>query len=260
MLSFIPFLLKGALSLGVLAYVFTLFYFREKPYQTLYLAYQDSKIKDPERFDRYGFWLYCGLMGSGKTVSMTEYIYRMKQKYPKLHIAGNFTHALLDETFQTWQDLIKIQNPLGVKYGVLIAFDEIHLTFASDNWKSAPDNLLEYISMGRKNHKQIIASSQVYNRVNKKLREQTNYIVECKTILNRWTFNKAFITEEYMVNADLKDSGRMKRDNSWKYNFVQTNHLRDLFDSYELIADLYQPKSDLISISDLVEAVNNSQA
>lgn len=253
-------MIKNVLIFIALAsFLWATIYFKAKPYQALYLFFQDLRKIDPDRFPKYGFWLYAGLMGSGKTVSMTEYIYRMKEQYPKLHVAGNFTHGLIDETFETWQELLKIKNPIDVKYGVLIAFDEIHLTFESGSWKSAPDNLLEYISMARKNHKQIIATSQVFNRVNKKLREQTNYVIECKTVFNRWTFNKAFLTQDYAVNNEQGDSGMRKRSRAWRYNFVQTNKIRDLFDSYELLTDIETGAKKTISIDDLIEVVSNAQ-
>lgn len=239
----------------IFGFIWFTLYFRQKPYQALYLFISDLRRINPEHYPEYGFWLYSGLMGSGKTVSMTEYIIRMKEKYPKLYVVGNFTHSYIDKSFTTWQEIADITNPLGAEYGTLICFDEIHLTFQSDNWKSAPDNLLEHISMGRKNHRHIIASSQVFTRVNKKLREQTNYVIECNTYLNRWTFNKAFLTEEYMVNAELMDKGMRKRNRAWRYNFVQTKKIRDSFDTYELLSKL-EPKKDLISVKDLVDSID----
>lgn len=252
MLENILYLIKG---LFIAFFIFILMLYRQKPFQVLYYLFKDIKKFDKEEYTNYGFWLYTGLMGSGKTISIAEYIIKIKKQYPKLYVAGNFTHSLIDKNFETWQEMVEVKNPLGTKYGVLIVFDEIHLTFASENWKSAPDNLLETISMSRKNHRHIIASSQVFSRVNIKLREQTNYIIECATILNRWTFNKAFYTHDYLVNADLKDSGIRKRKHQWTYNFVQTDTIRNSYDTYELLEEL-KPKSDLISLGKLAEALN----
>ena len=231
-----------------------------KPYHTAYLYIKDMMKRDKEAYPNFGFWLYSGLGGTGKTVAMVEYAHRMKKQYPKLWVvSGIKSLKFADEYITKWEDVITVQNPNGVKYGVLILFDEIQLTMASDKWKNAPDNLLEYVSQQRKFYKHVIASSQVFERVNIKLREQTNYVVEVSNIAKRWIFLKAFHTIDYMVNGELKDNGMKKRQRSWRHNFIATDTIRALYDTYETQVDLNTKEKKTIAIDDLLKVLEDSK-
>lgn len=225
-------LIKVALIIGFI--IFTIV-FKEKPYHAIYLAFKDFMKRDKEAFPLYGVHFYVNSMGAGKTISVTEKALRLRKQYPKLYIVSNYEITCADRYFTNYHELVDLQNPLGEKYGVLILFDEIHLTFSSENWKNAPDGLLEYIAMRRKEKTLILGTSQVFGRIDKKLREQCTVVVECVTYLNRWTFNKAFRVEDYLVNSELKDSGNKKRKRLYRYNFVQTNKIREAYDSYALV-------------------------
>lgn len=226
--------------LYIFLFILVLFIFmlRKKLFPFFYYLFLDLKHFDKTKFKGFGFWLFVGLGGSGKTMAMVEYLTRMKNKYPHLKVYTNFDYKLADGKINNWEDLINYENGDD---GIIFGFDEIQLTFNSQQWDSAPQNLLEYVSQQRKLHKQIVASSQVFNRVNIILREQTNLVIECATLANRWTFIKAFHTPDYLLNGDLKDNGR-KRSRAWRYNFIQTDYLRSLYDTYEIMVKLKTTK------------------
>lgn len=232
------------LSIIILIFVWFSLAFRSKPYKALYLKLKDTKKIDKEEYPHFGFWLYTGLGSSGKSISMVEFAKKQKEKYPNLYIASGIKSLTFADIYlDHWQQVIDIRNPKGDKYGVLILFDEIQLTLNSQKWKSAPENLLEYVSQQRKLYKHIIASSQVFNRVNVILREQSNYIIECRSLVGkRWIFNSAFDTATYNLNGDKKDEGQKKRKRAWKYNFVATDEIRNLYDTYETQINLYREK------------------
>ncbi|MGC4439531.1 hypothetical protein ABXW85_17090, partial [Streptococcus suis] len=52
-----------------------------------------SRIKNGQDFREYGLTLYCGRQGAGKTMAMTEYLERMRKKYPKAIICTNFGYV-----------------------------------------------------------------------------------------------------------------------------------------------------------------------
>lgn len=212
-----------------------------KPFISTFLAIKDFILLDKKKFRGYGFWLYCGLGGSGKTLSMVEYLNRMHFKYPKVKIYTNFNYKYADGKIESWRDLIESENGDD---GMIFGFDEIHLTFASQNWADCPSNMLDYISQQRKLRKQIVASSQVFTRIDKKLREQTNYVIECKSILmGRWIFNRAFHTEEYLANDEKGDKGQKKRNRAWRYNFIAWDKIRNSYDTMQLMKQLHTGKS-----------------
>lgn len=244
----IQFLLFLFLSISFICFTF---FFGAKPYIFLYLTFRDLlkkikyniKHKEEKKFNKYGFHIYCGLGGKGKTLSIVKQLEEYREQYPKLWIVTNFKCQLADQHLNSWEDLVNIENPNGIEYGVVFAFDEIHLTLNSDSFKSRPDDLLEYISQQRKLRKQILASAQVFNRVDKVLREQTNLVIECNNLFGRWVFNKAFLTEEYLLNAELKDNGIRKRQRAWRKNFIATDSLYKLYDTHEVMKPLFKNKS-----------------
>lgn len=240
----------------------------------IYLCIKDLIKMDKRRFKGYGFWLFCGLGGSGKTLSLAWYLFRMKKRYPKLKIYTNFRFKYSDGLINGWEDIINLENYELIeisreeyqkkidkmeveevlkkddKYylkrhnGIIFGFDEIHLTFASHKWENCPDNMLEYISQQRKLHKQIIGTAQVFTRVDIKLREQANYVVECKAIGGRWVFNKYFIREEYEANGNLGDKGTKKRRRKKRYSFIAYDYIRELYDTMQTMVDLKQGKTN----------------
>lgn len=241
-----------------------------KPEISLSLWIKDLLHSDHRYFNGFGFWLFCGLGGSGKTLSIVEYLDRMSRRYPYTMIYTNFKCDVANGYIDDWQNILDLENYSlrrcdletfqktaecnrfcygghyyeKVHYGIIFGFDEIHLTFASQRWENAPDNVLEYISQQRKLHKQIVASSQVFTRVDKKLREQTNFVVECKTIFGgRWVFNRYFNTPEYLANDEKMDKGTRKRRRAKRYSFVATDRLRDLYDTFQIMYDLKEGKS-----------------
>jgi len=243
-----------------LAFVIFHAIYRLKPYIAIYLIIKDLITNKDliKNYQGYGFWLFCGLGGSGKSISMVEYAYRQHLRYPKLWIvSGLKSLSFANEYIDNWNDIVECENPNGVENGVLILLDEIHLTLSSDKWKNAPDNLLAYVSQQRKFHKHILSTSQVYERVNIKLREQTNYIIECVNLGNRWFFNKAFHTMDYAVNRDLKDNGMKKRTRAWRYNFIGTDQVRSLYDTYEIQIELDKQNKNIIDVERLVQLIND---
>lgn len=266
-------LLKIVLVIAVLAFVGWNVWLKGKPIISIALFIKDRLTRDREVYPGYGFWLFCGLGGSGKTLSVVEYVSRMKQQYPKMKVYSNFYLEFADGQIADWQDIINLENfewkeiskdkydkllrsvPQELMtqdglyyqkhhYGIIFAFDEIHLTFASDKWKDCPDGMLEYISLQRKRHKHIIGTSQVFTRIDIKLREQTNFVVECSNLFGgRLIFNKYFNTCDYLSNGEKGDSGMRKRKRKKRYTFVAYDRIRDLYDTNQIVTELQKGKS-----------------
>lgn len=253
-----------------------------KPLICFYFVVLDFIKRDRKIFRGYGFLVFVGLGGSGKTLSMVNYLREQKKKYPKVKIFTNFDCIYSDGKIDSWVDIIDAENfetieidkkeydrlvlnndisniySVGsdgadgepvlyykkVHYGVIFGFDEIHLTFNSTKWQDCPENFLEYISQQRKLHKQIISTSQVFNRIDKKLREQTNYVIDCKCIASRWVFNRYFRTCDYLVNSELGDNGIKKRRRSKRNNFISYNSLYYSYDTNQVLCELRKGKSE----------------
>lgn len=223
---------------------------------------------------------------------MVDYLIKMREKYPQLLILTNFDCNVADKKIESWRDLLETTNirvdeisekkynkflkyniysennlwqeideeTMEIKYyvrrnhGVLYGFDEIHLTFESTKWEDAPDNLLDYISQQRKLHKQIVSSSQVFTRIDKKLREQTNFVIECRSFLmGRLITNKYFITQEYIANGEKMDKGTRKRKAKKRDCFIAYDNIRKQYNTEQIMKDLNISKSDDKKLVDLLK-------
>ena len=84
-----------------------------------------------------------------------------------------------------------------------------------------------------------MTTSQVFTRVQKPLREQCYRAIECRTYFNRYTTCRHYDGIEYAEAFDRSDDFKFKHRKRIEYHsFVQTNDLRNLFDSYKLIERL----------------------
>lgn len=203
-----------------------------------YLKIKDfyRSLKEEKKFSEYGLTIYSGKQGSGKTVAMTEYLERMREKYPEAIIVTNYEYEHQDYAMTDWHDFFNIRNGTD---GVIFAIDEIQNEFSSNDWRNFPESFLSEITQQRKQRIKIVATSQVFTRVTKQLREQTFQVVECFTLFGRWTFTKAYDAYEYNLAID---SLKQKKElvTIYKRSFIQDDHLRSLYDTYKKIDRLGQ--------------------
>lgn len=198
----------------------------------------DIKHFDKDTFPEYGMTIFCGRQGDGKTTGMVEYLERMRIKYPKCLIITNFGYKHEHYSMTSWRDFFKYRNG---KYGVIFAIDEFQNEYNSNDYKDFPEELLRQITQQRKQKIKIVATSQVFTRVVKQVREQCYEVVECKTLAGRWTFLKCFDADDYnTVIDDIEKKHKLRR--KWRRNFVQTNALRDTFASYDIVKKLEKMK------------------
>lgn len=198
-----------------------------------------NNIKYGKKFNEYGLTMYCGRQGAGKTISMVSYLEEMRWKYPHCLIGTNFGYVGQDFVINSWEDFFNVRNG---DLGVIFAFDELQNEWDSSKWDKFPEGLLRQITMQRKQKIKIVATSQVYTRVVKALREQCFEVVECFTLFGRWTFCKAYDADDYNAVLENPDKKR-KMFKKWKKSFVQDNVIRELYDTDLVIEKIkeYEP-------------------
>lgn len=185
-------------------------------------------------FDKFGFTIFCGRQGAGKTMAMVQQLNEIKKQFPKCIIVTNFKYEHADHIMKDWKDFFEIRN--GTE-GVVFAIDEIQSEYSAESWKDFPETILSEISMQRKQRIKIYATSQVFSRVVKQIREQTFSVVMCNTYLHRWTFCKEYDAAEYST-ADTPYTLKSKCKPIFRWSFVQSNSLRACYDTYEKIERL----------------------
>lgn len=185
-------------------------------------------------FNLYGVTCYCGRQGSGKTIGVVEKLEQIKQIYPECIICTNIDYLKQDLPLTSWLQLLFLRN--GEK-GVVFVIDEVQNQGL--DWSKFPEVLLQVVTMQRKQKIKIFLTSQVYKSVVIQLRRQCFDVVECKTFLGRWTRQKCYDADEYNSIIDLvTPEKRHKLMKKWKYSFIQNNHLRNLYDTNQIVDTL----------------------
>lgn len=203
-----------------------------------FLVWNDMRKKGQKPFKQYGLRLYSGVQGSGKTMSLVEQLEEYRLTYKDLLIVTNFGYVHQHFSITSLSEIpviSKIARENGF-IGVVIGWDEIQNDFDNQT-RNFPITILRTITQQRKQGIKILATSQVFTRVAKPIREQTFEVVHCSTFAGRWTFQRWYdpIEYEYFIsNPDKKEKMKTKR----KHNFIQTDSLRNLYDSYAVIDGL----------------------
>lgn len=186
----------------------------------------DKMTSDPNEFGLYGFHLFVGEQGSGKTVATAEFLKRIKAQYPLCKIATNFEYKEEDSKIDSWQNLIFNNN--GV-YGQVDVIDEVQNWFSSNQSKDFPPEMIQEITQQRKQRKIFIGTTQRFERMAKPLREQVNYIYYPFTLAGCLTVVRVY---KPLVDSD----GQLKKMRTVKwYFFVHTDEIRNSFDTYHKI-------------------------
>ncbi len=181
----------------------------------------------PRKF--WGIYQFVGLPGEGKTLSMVAHMERARSDNPALMIATNFGYVREEARISHWLDIVKVSDAARKqKRPCIIAIDEIHITFDSSDWRKFPAELLALLSFNRKFRVQFLCSSQIYERIPKKIRDIGNYTVICKNI---WGADRLF--RNYYFDKDDYEatfSGQKKRAKFIR-EYVADDHLYLLYDT-----------------------------
>lgn len=181
---------------------------------------RDFKKANPDFFDLSGLLVFTGAQGEGKTLSAVLYVCQVMAAYPKCLLVSNIdiSHFPIDNKrvfrFINADDLTKYNN--GDK-GVIFLIDEIQLYFNSLDSKNIDPAVMVQISQQRKQRKHIVATSQVFGRLAKPLREQFSNVVYCKKILGYIQYNRLIDRDsmegEASTSTDLV--GKVKKRFIW---------------------------------------------
>ena len=135
--------------------------------------------KDPDFFKHQGLIIFEGRQGSGKTISMVEFIKRMQEEYPLAKVTTNFGLTSEDVALKDWKMLIDYKNG---KQGVIVGMDELQNWFSSNDSKNFPPEMLGIITQNRKNRRIILGTSQNFYLLAKAIRSQATEVRRCTSL------------------------------------------------------------------------------
>lgn len=219
----------------------------------------------PDYFDPDGLLIFVGGQGSGKTLSAVNYVYRLLAAYPECKLVTNV--ALRDFPIVTFDDW-KRTNGIVVKskhekdlafaryvaenrvfefcdnddftryyngeYGVIFLVDEIQLYLNSLESKNINIEVVTQISQQRKQRKHIVATSQVFGRMAKPLREQFSCVMYCRGYMNKMLQCNSLIDRDSMIGDDSTGTN-ITGEVIKKYWFWRQPEMFARYDTYRVI-------------------------
>lgn len=165
--------------------------------------------QNPDYFEPNGIWCYCGVQGSGKTLSMVQTLLALHAAYPQAIICSNLDIKGLDYIpFIDYSQISELTN--GIK-GVIFVLDEIQTIWNCVESRDIPLTELATLCQNRKDRRVVLCTSQVYGRVAKPIREQYKYVVLCHNIFKYIQINSVVdpIAEDYTTEDDGHFQGKI---------------------------------------------------
>lgn len=168
----------------------------------------------------YGFALFCGVQGGGKTYSAVQYIDSLVQKY-HCNVISN-TPLNIEHTFIKDISTIPYLIENGTNY--IIFLDEIQTLFDS---RKMDDDFYTIFCQLRKRGIKVVGTSQVFERCALPLREQVHELYYCRTFFGCLTLR----TKVYPL---ITNSGKIesKRLVLGRQLSVQNDKIRSMYDTF----------------------------
>ncbi|MDX9697228.1 MAG: hypothetical protein RBT49_15665 [Bacteroidales bacterium] len=192
-------------------------------------------LQRPKYFHPYGLVFYCGLAGAGKTMHMSKTLMDFREKYgDSIYIGTNYGFLYEDFEVNSYSDIIELRDK-----PTIIGYDEIQNDFDARNWATLSASFSERINQSRKMRGlMILCTAQKFGFVDKRLRQLTNRVHECKTFKERLTFSRILEPE---VKEKL-EGGFYTEMNSVRSRgftaFVQSDYIRGLYDSFQILENM----------------------
>lgn len=184
---------------------------------------------EPNQFP-IGSRVYIGHQGEGKTLSMVDYTFRIKEAFSSCKIftnvkLRNIPHYRLEDD----EGVIRALNYQNGENGVLVLLDEAHLFFNKKG--GIPLEVLTAISQQRKDRRRLIFTSQIWNELDISLRKQVEEVVACRKI-GRFQLNTVY--DGRTVRIDKSDYSYVM-DKKYRELFKHNQEFYDRFDTYQKI-------------------------
>lgn len=182
---------------------------------------------NPDYFYPAGIWVFCGPQGAGKTLSAVRCLKKMCERYPKAKVCSNIEIKGITNEVIPFEDYDQLKTLDNGTNGLIFFLDEIHVLWNSLESKEVPISEMACFCQMRKNRRVIIGTSQVYGRIAKPIREQLQYIIDCKNFFNLVQYNAVYDPAD-AVEKDGHIDAKLVGTQIWF-------HSPDLYDSYDTL-------------------------
>lgn len=192
------------------------------------------KFSNPDELAVNGLIAFCGVQGSGKTLSATLYLKKLMDYYPKLICVSNISlnYNFFDSSrIIPYTGISQMHDISNGVYGVVFFLDEIQLEFNSLESKQMTTPIFELVCQQRKQRKHIIGTTQVFARLAKPFREQFKYAILCEHLIG------SFFSQHVhsAINVSYEDDIRTELKPLFKKYYFACPSDFSMYDTYEVI-------------------------
>ena len=202
------------------------------------ISYNKKFRRDhPFYFQPDSLLIFCGPQGSGKTLSAVNYVYNLLKIYSNCLLVSNV--ELKDYPFDNQRvflfekakDLLKYKNG---ELGVIFLIDEIQLYFNSLGSKNIDIDVMTQISQQRKQRIHIVATSQVFGRMAKPLREQFDTVIYCEKKFFGF-MQKNSLIDRNSISSQESTGTNLKGEVKKVYRYFKSPLSYGRYDTYKVI-------------------------
>lgn len=186
------------------------------------LKYKKQFRKEhPDYFEPDGLLVACGAQGSGKTLTVVNYIMQLSFWYPKMVLVTNIDILGLPKTIKVikYTNLNQLITFFEIvnngEYGVVYLVDEIQVLFNALLKRGQSVQVLEVISQQRKQRKHIVGTAQIFMKIDKVFREQMRNVILCKNYLGFFQYNQVVNGSEILEESGKPSFNQIKARRFW---------------------------------------------
>ncbi len=188
---------------------------------------------NPDYFYPAGIWVFAGRQSSGKTLSAVQCLQKICKQYPKAIVCSNIDVKGIENKIIPFTDYEQIKTLTNGIYGVIFFIDEVHTVWNSLESKEIPISEMACFCQMRKDRRLIIGTAQIRSRIAKPIREQLQYIIDCKNFFGIVQYNTL------LEPTGLEDNNGQDCDIICKKIWF---HSPELYNSYDTLFKIEKAK------------------
>lgn len=206
-------------------------------------TYHYIKERKWRQFNENGIVIYGGLFGTGKTLSMVDYVTHIYNSYDNIEVVSNVTFKNIPYTDFKYFEQLKDPVPEGITR--IFVCDEFGSLFNSRNYQKNTITEKEYLTVLnqlRKEKKLLLITSQRYGMLDKVFRQVAKVFYDCK---KTWRFFWRYAYDPYDLEY-TSDPRLVKSVNFFPQMLFATKKVYSAYDTHEFVCDF----DNILTITD----------
>lgn len=196
--------------------------------------YKYIKGRKWKKYNNYGIYIYGGLYGGGKSLSISKYCTEVYKHYDNVKFISNIDlHNVPFERFEYFEQLMSEPDYDG--QCIIFVIDEIGSLMNARNYKNnriGETQFLYTLNQIRKQNKTLLLASQRFGMCDKNFRQCAVQWIECSKF---WRICTQTIYDPYDLECSLNP--KLVKPIKRQKVFLATDKLFNAYDTKQLVRD-----------------------